>query len=129
MVRHLHRGTVIFLDTRVEEHLVLPFPVKAVLLANLVFHVQLEHQLQVVPLFLAPALKEVLHLPAVLLALRHLPADLRKATRVIHPSPATDPRQLRRAPPPLLQAVVPYPWIPLSYPVHLRWNKSRCSAK
>jgi hypothetical protein len=101
MVRRLHRGVVVFLDTHMEERPVLPFPVKAVLLANLVFHVQLEHQLQVVPLFLAPALKEVLHLPAGLLVLRHLPADLRKATRAICLSPATDLRQLRLAPPPL----------------------------
>jgi len=129
MVRRLHRGMVVFLDTRAEEHLVLPFPVKAVLLVSPVFPVQLEHQLQVVPLlFLGLALKEVLHLPAGLLVLRHLPADLRKATRVIHLSPATDPRQLRLSPP-LPQALVPYPLIPLSYPVHLRWNKSRCSAR
>jgi len=128
MVRHLHKGMVVLLDTRAEEHLVLPFPVKAVLLVSPVFPVQLEHQLQVVHLFLALALKEVLHLPAGLLVWRHLPADLRKATRVIRLSPATDPRQLRLSPP-LPQAPVPYLWILLSYPVHLRWNKSRCSAR
>jgi hypothetical protein len=92
---------VVLLDIRVEYHLVLPFPVKGVLLANLVFHVQPGHQPQAVPLFLAPALKEALHLPAGLLVLLHLPADLRKATRVIHLSPATDPRRLRLARPPL----------------------------
>jgi hypothetical protein len=120
---------VVLLDIRVEYHLVLPFPVKAVLLASLVFHVQPGHQLQAVPLFRAPALKEVLHLPAGLLVLLHLPADLHKASRVIRRlSPATDPRQLRLARPPLQQAL-PYRWILLSYPVHLRWNKSRCSAR
>jgi len=129
MVRRLHRGMVVFPDTRAEEHLVLPFPVKAVLLVSPVFPVQLEHQLQVGPLFLALALKEVLHLPAGLLALRHLLADLRKVTRAIRLSPATDPRQLRLSPPPLPQALLPYPWIPLSYPMHLRWNKSRCSER
>jgi hypothetical protein len=43
---------VVFLDTRVE-HLDLPFLVKAGLPANLGFHVQREHQLRAVLLFLA----------------------------------------------------------------------------
>jgi len=129
MVRRPHRAIVIFLDTNAEL-LDLPFLVKADLLANLVFHVRQEHLLWAVLLFLARALKEALHLPAELLvSRRHLRADLRKATRAIHLLPAMDPHLLRLALPHLLQALAPYPWIPLSYPVHLRWSKSRCLAR
>jgi len=119
---------VAFLDTRVE-HLDLPFLVKAGLLANLACLVRREHQLWAVLPFLAPALRETSRLPVGLLVSRHLPADLRKATRAIHLSHATDLRRFKLAPPLPLQTLVPYPWIPLSYPVHLRWSKSRCSAK
>jgi hypothetical protein len=128
MVRRLHKGMVVFPDTRAGRLDPL-FLVKAVLPANLACHVQREHQLRAVLLFLAPALREASHLPAGPLVSRRLPADPRKATRAIRLLPATAPRQLRLALPLPLQALVPYPWIPLSYPVHLRWSKSRCSAR
>jgi RNA recognition motif-containing protein len=127
-VKHLRKDMVICLDTRVE-HLVPPFLAKVPLLTNLAFHVRLEHLLRTALLFLAPALREALHLPAGFLVLHRLLADLHKVTRVIHLSLATDPRRLRLALSLLLWALVPYPWTPLSYPVHLRWSKSRCSAR
>jgi hypothetical protein len=129
MVRRLHKGMVVFPDTRAGHLDPLLFLVKAVLPANLVCHVQREHQLRAVLLFLAPALREASRLPVGPLVSRRLPPDPRKATRAIRLLPATAPRQLRLAPPLPLQALVPYPWIPLSYPVHLRWSKSRCSAR
>jgi hypothetical protein len=128
MVRRLRRAIVIFLDTHAEP-LDLPSLVKVDLLASQVFHVRQEHQLRAVLLYIAPALKEASHLPAGLLVSHHLRADLRKATRAIHLLPAMDPHRLRLAPPLLLQALAPYPWIPLSYPAHLRWSKSRCLAR
>ena len=125
MVRRLPRAIVICLHTRAEL-LVLPSLVKVDLLVNLVFHVRQEHQLRAVLLSLARALKEASHLPAGLLVSRHLRADLRRATRAIHPLLAMEPHRPRLAPPLHLQALAPYPWIPLSYPVHLRWSKNRC---
>jgi hypothetical protein len=119
---------VVCLDIRAG-HLVLPFPVRADRLINLAFHVRPEHRLQAVLLFLALVLKEASYLPVGLLVLPHLLAGLRKPTRAILLLPATDPFRLRLAPHLLLPAVVPYPWIPLSYPVHLRWSKSRCLAR
>ena len=128
MVRRRLRVMAVYLDIRAE-HLDPPFLVKVGPPANLVFHVQQEHQLHVVLLFLVLVLREALHLPVGLPVLRHLRADLRKDTRPLRLPHATDLRRLRLAPPLLLQALVPYPWIPLSYPEHLRWSKSRCSAK
>jgi len=125
MVRGLRKGMAVFLGTPAE-HPVLPFPVKAVLPANQAFRVRLQHRLRVVGRFLVPALREASHPPVVLPVLRQSEADLRKATRVIRLSPAMDLRQLRAALPLLLRAL---PWIPHSYPVHLRWNKNRCLAR
>jgi len=118
----------VFLGTHAG-YLVLPFPVKVLLPTNLVFHVGPEHPLLAVLLVLALALREASHLPAGLLVLPQPLADPRKATRATHLSPATDLRRPRLASPLLRRVLVPYPWIPLSYLVHLRWSKSRCSAR
>ena len=127
--KRLRKDMVIYLDTRRVGHLVLPFLAKVPLLTNLVFRARLEHLLRVALQLLALALREVSHLPVGLLVLHHLLAGLRKVTREIHLSLAADLRQLRLALFLPLWGLVPYPWTPLSYPVHLRWSKSRCSAR
>jgi len=127
MARPLPKVMVVFPGTLVG-YLVPPFLVKVPLPINLVFHVGLEHPPPAVLLVLALVHREVSHLPAGRLVSPRLLADLRKATKAIHLSPATDLRRHRLVLP-LLLRVLPYPWIPLSYPVHLRWNKSRCSAR